>query len=126
MFRVPIVLVLIFLFSCAKKTSEYVDFSKGCFEISAGEDFSKTLITRNEKFQIEHYENRIDTLFIKWKTKFQYTLKIKNPKTDLDRKTIKVSITKVLKSGYDFTATIGESRFEQKGRVVKIDSLPCF
>ena len=112
---------------CGEKNSkDAYDFSKGCFEILSGENFSKTLFTRSENLQIEYYENRIDTLEIEWKNRFHYILKIKHPKTDLDRKAIDVKITKILSGGYEFTARIGDSRFEQKSTAKKIDSLPCF
>ncbi|GGG99831.1 hypothetical protein GCM10011416_17830 [Polaribacter pacificus] len=111
-------------------------FKKGVFEIPAGEGYSKTIITRVDSLQIEEYtksvsistdstvsnrlEKRIDTLYIKWKNNFSYTLQMKNPKTALDKDLIFVTITKVTDNSFDFIARIGYSDFKQKGTVYKV------
>ena len=108
----------------------------GVFEIPAGKGYSKTIVTRVDSLQIEEYvkyteistdsgvfkrENKIiDTLYIKWKNNFFYTLKMKSPKTELDKDPIFVQINKLSDSSYDFTAKIGFSEFKQKGTVYKI------
>lgn len=111
-------------------------FRTGYFEIPAGEGYSKTLIKRIDSLQIEEYtktveistdsssyertEKRIDTLYIKWKNNFSYTLEMKSPKTELDKDLIFVTITKVTDSSFNFTARIGYSKFKQKGTVYKV------
>ena len=108
----------------------------GVFEIPAGKGYSKTIVTRVDSLQIEEYvkyteistdsgvfkrENKIiDTLYIKWKNNFFYTLKMKSPQTELDKDPIFVQINKISDSSYDFTAKIGFSEFKQKGTVYKI------
>ena len=62
----------------------------------------------------------IDTLYIKWKNNFFYTLKMKSPKTDLDKDPIFVQVNKITENSYDFTAKIGFSEFKQKGTFYKI------
>ena len=62
----------------------------------------------------------IDTLYIKWKNNFFYTLKMKSPQTELDNDPIFVQINTLSDSSYDFTAKIGFSEFKQKGTVYKI------
>ena len=96
------------------------DFKQGTFLIRAGENFEQTIIYRKDSLQIEHYQNRIDTLMIHWKNNFSYTLKMLHPKTKLDKKTVRVRIVKVYRGGYDFTAKMENSNFEQKGRIKKI------
>ncbi|MDY0779417.1 hypothetical protein [Tenacibaculum sp. IB213877] len=108
-------------------------FKYGTFEIPAGDGYGKTIIVRKDSLQIEEFtknvsisndsatfvkeEKHIDTLFIKWKNNFAYTLRMKSPKTKLDKDPIFVQITKVTDSSYDFTAKIGYSNFKQKGTV---------
>lgn len=108
-------------------------FKKGTFEIPAGEGYGKTFITRVDSLQIEEYTKEIsvykdsvttlkkvkhiDTLFIKWKNNFAYSLRMKNPKTKLDKDPIFVQINKVTDTSYSFTAKIGYSNFKQKGTV---------
>jgi len=112
-------------------------FQKGVFEIPAGKGYSKTIVTRIDSLQIEEYTKyveistdsgsfqkeikRIDTLYIKWKNSFFYTLRMKSPKTDLDKDPIFIQITKVTNDSYDFTAKIGYSKFKQNGTVYKVE-----
>jgi hypothetical protein len=109
----------------------------GIFEIPAVKGYSKTTVKRIDSLQIEEYikyteistdsgvfkkENKvIDTLYIKWKNNFFYTLKMKSPKTELDKDPIFVQINKITKNSYDFTAKIGFSEFKQKGTVYIIE-----
>ena len=93
---------LLFLLSCSSnKDNDASRFKTGVFEIPAGKGYSKTIVTRIDSLQIEEYtkfteistdsgvfkkeSTIIDTLFIKWKNNFFYTLKMKSPKTDLDK-----------------------------------------
>ncbi len=123
--------------SCKSEIKDNSDrFKKGIFEIPAGEGFSKTIITRKDSIQIEEYEKivsisndsnsgikkikHIDTLYIKWKNNFFYTLRMKSPKKELDKDPIFVQITKVKDSSYNFTAKIGFSKFSTDGTIYKV------
>ena len=135
-FIISITLIL-FAFSCNTKTEGKASrFRSGIFEIPEGKGYSKTVITRIDSLQIEEYikfteistdsgilrkeTKRIDTLFIKWKNNFFYTLKMKSPKNDLDEDPIFVQITHIKDASYDFFAKIGFSEFKQKGTVYKV------
>lgn len=115
-------ILLILLFTACKKTEikEPFNFKKGTFLIDAGENFDKTLIYRKDSLQIEHYQNRVDTLIIKWKNNFFYTLKMQSPQTELDKKTIFVKITKIYKGRYECVVKIELSNFTQKATIKKI------
>lgn len=127
-------ILFISLISCNVETSGNPErFKYGTFEIPAGGNYSKTTIVRKDSLQIEYYTKkvtvstdttvtekeikRIDTLFITWKNNFAYQLKMKSPKTDLDKEIIFVQITKVKDSSYEFTSRIGYSKFKPKGKV---------
>ncbi|CAL2093769.1 hypothetical protein [Tenacibaculum sp. 190524A02b] len=137
--KASIFLLISFMFivSCSpEKKGDPTRFKKGVFEIPAGNSYGKTIITRIDSLQIEEYTKKtsvstnnglsdkevkhIDTLFIKWKNNFAYTLRMKNPKTKLDKDPIFVQITKVTENSYEFTAKIGYSNFKQKGTVYKV------
>ena len=130
-------IIVLFLSSCnSKKAKDAERFKLGVFEIPAGKGYSKTIVTRVDSLQIEEYikyteistdsgvfkkESKIiDTLYIKWKNNFFYTLKMKSPQTELDNDPIFVQINTLSNSSYDFTAKIGFSEFKQKGTVYKI------
>lgn len=130
-------LLLVFIVSCKSEIKDNSDkFKKGVFEIPAGKGYSKTTITRIDSLQIEEYEKiirisndsasgikrikHIDTLYIKWKNNFFYSLKLKSPKKQLDRDAIYVQITNVSENSYDFSAKIGFSKFKTDGTIYKI------
>lgn len=108
-------------------------FKQGTFYIPAGENYSETIIKRIDTLQIEQYSKkvsistdssvvekeikRIDTLTIKWKNNFAYTLWMHNPKTELDKDPIFVQINKVTDTSYNFKGRIGYSNFTTSGTV---------
>jgi len=128
---------IVLLSSCGpEKNLDASRFKSGVFEIPAGKGYSKTTVTRIDSLQIEEYTNfteistdsgvfqretnKIDTLYIKWKNNFFYTLRMKSPKNSLDKDPIFVQITKVTDSSYNFTAKIGFSEYKQDGTLFKI------
>ncbi|MCG1036707.1 hypothetical protein [Polaribacter sargassicola] len=129
--------ILITLVSCKSEIEDNSDrFKQGVFEVPAGKGYSKTIITRIDSIQIEEYDKivsisndsttsekrikHIDTLYIKWKNNFFYTLKMKSPKKELDKDPIYVQITEVKDSSYNFKAKIGFSKFVTDGTIYKI------
>lgn len=132
-------LILIVTFSaCEPQIKGDPDrFKTGVFEAPGVEgSISKTVITRTDSLQTEQYtkyieistdsgvfvkeESKTDVYTIQWKNNFFYTLKMKNPRTDIDEDPIFVQITKISENTYDFTARIGYSNFKQTGTVTKI------
>ncbi len=111
-----------FIFLSCK--SEFKDnsnqFKEGVFEIPAGEDFVKETIIRKDTIQISKYGDQIDTLSIKWKNNFFYTLKYINPKNSLQEDPMFVQINKIREDSYDFTVKIGFSKFSKKGTIYKL------
>jgi hypothetical protein len=126
----------LFLSACSSEKGDPDRFRQGVFEVPAGKGYSKTIITRIDSIQIEEYDKiisisndsvsgekrikYIDTLYIKWKNNFFYSLKIKSPKKQLDKDAIYVQITKITEDSYDFSAKIGFSKFLTNGTVYKV------
>lgn len=112
----------VFSFSACK--SDFKDnsdrFKVGVFEIPAGKDFVKETIIRKDTIQISKYGDNIDTLSIKWKNNFFYTLKYINPKNSLQKDPMFVQINKLKEDSYDFTVKIGFSKFSKKGTIYKV------
>jgi len=129
-------LFLMILSSCSSEKGDPERFRKGVFEVPAGKGYSKTTITRIDSIQIEEYDKiisisndsvsgekrikQIDTLYIKWKNNFFYSLKMKSPKKQLDKDAIYVQITKITDDSYDFSAKIGFNKFLTDGTVYKV------
>lgn len=121
--RASCILICVLLFISSCKPGGNVDlnnFRTGTFEIPAGKGFDKTTFVRTDSLQIEFYGDRTDSLSIKWKDNFNYTLLMLHPKSKLDKEPIRVRITGVTANSYDFEAVIGHSNFKQKGKVTKI------
>lgn len=109
------------LISCKSDFEDNSDkFKTGVFEIPAGDDFVKETIIRKDSIQISKYGDNIDTLSIKWKNNFFYTLRYINPKNSLQKDPMFVQINKIKKDSYDFTVKIGFSKFTKKGTIYKI------
>lgn len=129
--KATIIFILFFTFSCSQPKGNSERFKQGVFVIPAGDNYSETIITRIDSLQIEEYTRsvsfstdttvaeqkvkRIDTLYIKWKNNFAYSLRMKTPKTKMDKDLIFVQINEVKDSSYSFTAKVGYSNFKQKG-----------
>jgi len=119
--KIVVFIVCVSLFSCVERNKiDVKSFRTGTFEIPGDEKLDRTIFTRNDTLQIEKYGNRVDSLAIHWKNNFNYTLRMLNPKTDLDKELINVKITKVTPKAYNFEAIIGHSNYIQKGTVNKI------
>ena len=116
------VLVIFITFSsCETVINDNSDqFKTGVFEIPSGKGFVKETIIRKDSIQISKYGDQIDTLSIKWKNNFFYTLRYINPKTDLQKDPMFVQINKIKKDGYVFTVKIGFSKFSKKGTIFKL------
>ena len=115
------ILVSLFFLSCKSDLKDNSDkFKIGVFEIPAGKNFVKETIIRKDSIQISKYGNHIDTLSIKWKNNFFYTLKYINPKNDLQKDPMFVQINKIKDDSYDFTVKVGFSKFTKKGTIFKV------
>lgn len=109
------------LTSCKSEFKDNSDrFKVGVFEIPAGKGFVKETIIRKDSIQISQHGDHVDTLSIKWKNSFFYTLKYINPKTALQEDPMYVQINKIHNDSYDFTVKIGFSKFTQKATVYKV------
>ena len=95
-------------------------FKVGTFEIPAGKNFVNEIIIRKDSIQISKYGNQIDTMSIKWKNNFFYTLRYINPKNEIQKDPMFVQINKIHKDSYDFTVKIGFSKYSTKGTIYKV------
>ncbi|TXD51727.1 hypothetical protein ES044_09735 [Polaribacter sp. IC066] len=112
----------VFLSSCSSDIKDNSDkFKLGVFEIPAGKGFVKETIIRKDSIQISKHGNQIDTLSIKWKNNFFYTLKYINPKNELQKDAMYIQINKIEEDSYDFTVKIGFSKFSKKATIYKVE-----
>ncbi|WP_405566193.1 hypothetical protein [Polaribacter sp. Asnod6-C07] len=121
LFSFLFILASVFFLSCKPTVKDSSNrFKEGVFEIPAGKDFVKETIIRKDSIQISKYGDQVDTLSIKWKNNFFYTLKYINPKNSLQEDPMFIQINKFRENSYDFTVKIGFSKFKKTGTVIKV------
>jgi hypothetical protein len=120
--KILFLLVGILIFTSCTSTFEDNSerFKVGVFEIPAGKGFVKETIIRKDSIQISKHGTHVDTLSIKWKNNFFYTLKYINPKSELQKDPMFIQINKIHKDSYDFTVKIGFSKFSKKATIYKV------
>ncbi len=97
------------------------NFKTGHFKTVLEDSETISYATRNDSLQIETYNNKKDTFYIKWVGSFEYILLKKNPMSLLDSTPFHVKITGVKKNSYKFNAYYKGSNFKQKGEAIKIN-----
>ena len=95
-------------------------YKTGTFKTVLSDKNTTSIAVRNDSLQIETYEGKKDTFYIKWKSNFEYILTKKNPKTALDSTPFHVKITGFNSDSYTFKAFYKDSNFKQKGTATKI------
>jgi len=111
----------IFLFSCnTEKSLSPQEMKIGTFKTTLKNSTISSIATRNDSIQIETYNNKKDTFYIHWKSDFEYVLKQKNPKNDLDSLEFVVKINGIHGKSYTFKAHYKGNKFIQKGTATKI------
>src|SRR5690606_809673 len=103
--RLFILLIIIFSFSsCYESQRECKDFKTGTFEFEAlsGTEVFKTTIIRNDSIEIDLYEGKDDTSYIRWINDCEYVLKKINPKNQAEKKSILIKILTTDNSKYTF------------------------
>lgn len=104
-------------------TPKCTDFKTGTFSFTYtinGEE--KTgVIERNEKYQIEHYENKVDTSAIRWVNDCEFTATLLHPKTNAEKKPILIKILTTTQNSYTFEYNeVGDLKNKHKGEVFKV------
>ena len=98
-------------------------FKSGYFETLATDDFPKTTLIRKGDLQIEIYESGIDTFKIEWLGLFKYKMRFLNPKNELEDQEYIMQIKSVKGHQYQFVGSMGKSKFEVSGTVIKVATL---
>ena len=117
-----LLLIVIGFLSCESNKLKGVDYYKtGTFKTVLADKTTSSMAERNDSLQIETYQGKKDTFYIKWKGNFEYILLKKNPKSALDSTPFHVKITKFDGDSYNFKAYYKGSNFKQTGTATKIN-----
>ena len=99
--------ILIFVFlikSCYNVERNCVDFKTGIFEFSTevNDSLVTSTFTRTNEFEIELYNGIKDSSTIKWVNNCEFLLTKLNPRTNQERRPVRIKILRTYGDKYDF------------------------
>lgn len=119
LYLIPLILMLGACFQAEKNCR---NFRLGNYQFTTilGKD---TLISRFERFEnyeVEYFNQKIDTSTVRWVNDCEYILKNKNPKNMSEQKSVSIRILSTTDSTYTFEyGVVGESK-KSKGTAKRI------
>ena len=99
------ILIFVFLFmSCYNVERNCVDFKTGVFEFSTevNDSLVTSTFTRTNEFEIELYNGIKDSSTIKWVNNCEFLLTKLNPRTNQERRPVRIKILRTYGDKYDF------------------------
>tara|TARA_B100001559_G_scaffold299101_1_gene284143 strand:+ start:131 stop:502 length:372 start_codon:yes stop_codon:yes gene_type:complete len=99
------ILIVAFLFtSCYNVERNCIDFKTGVFEFSTevNDSLVTSTFTRTDEFEIELFNNIKDSSTIKWVNNCEFLLTKLNPRTNQERRPVRIKILRTYGDKYDF------------------------
>ncbi len=99
-----ILLVFILFISCYDVERNCIDFKTGEFEFSSiiNDSTVKSQFTRTDEFEIELFNGIVDSSSIKWVNECEFLLTKLNPRTNQEKRPVKIKILRTYGNSYDF------------------------
>lgn len=97
--------IAFFFFSCMDRAERNCsDFKTGTFEYSYldGDKIVTSSFTRNDSIEIDYFEDRIDTVSVRWINDCEYVMRSINPKTLSEKKAVHFKILSTTENSYTF------------------------
>ena len=121
------ILILAFLFiSCYNVERNCVDFKTGVFEFSTevNDSLVTSTFTRSNEFEIELYNGIKDSSTIKWVNNCEFLLTKLNPRTNQERRPVRIKILRTYGDKYDFEfSQVNDPQKISRGTVKRISNL---
>ena len=114
----------ILIINCSLPEKKCTLYKKGSFEFKTkiNNEFVITKFIRNDSLEIEYFQNKIDTSFVRWVSDCEFILTKKNPESIEDKKAISMKILSTDEKGYNFEFSIvGNKDTFFRGRANKIN-----
>lgn len=108
--------------TCFQPEKNCRNYRTGNYEFATilGEDTLVSRFERYENYEVEHFNNRIDTSQVRWVNDCEYILKNKHPKNMAEQKSVSIRILSTTDSTYTFEyGIVGEAK-KSKGTAKKI------
>ena len=117
-----IVLSLLFI-SCYNVDRDCVEFRTGSFEFSTSinDSIVKSIFTRTDNYEIEEFKGVKDSSTIRWVNECEFILTKISPKTNQERRPIRIKILRTYGNSYDFEySQVNNPQKINRGTVNKI------
>ena len=118
------ILLLVFL-SCYSPQRNCKKFHSGTFEFKTivGDQLLESTFVRDENYEIETFNGKIDSASIRWVNPCECILTKINPTSNQDKRPLSIKILTTNKNQYTFEyAIVGDKKNIQRGTVTKIDN----
>ena len=118
------VLILSFLFiSCYNVERDCIEFRTGSFEFSTSinDSIVKSTFIRTDNYEIEQFKGVKDSSTIRWVNECEFILTKINPKTNQEKRPIRIKILRTYGNSYDFEySQVNNPQKINRGTVNKI------
>ena len=118
------VIILSFLFiSCYNVERDCIEFRTGFFEFSTSinDSIVKSTFIRTDNYEIEQFKGVKDSSTIRWVNECEFILTKINPKTNQERRPIRIKILRTVGNSYDFEySQVNNPQKVNRGTVNKI------
>ena len=115
--------ILLLLTSCYTVDRDCDEFRTGEFEFSyeLNDTIRKSTFIRTIDYEIEEYNNVIDSSSISWVNNCEFILTKLNPKTNQEKRPVRIKIIRTYEDSYDFEySSVNEPIIIKRGTVTKI------
>ena len=117
-----IILSLLFI-SCYSVDRDCIEFRTGSFEFSTSinDSIVKSIFIRTDNYEIEEFKGVKDSSTIRWVNECEFILTKINPKTNQERRPIRIKILRTYGNSYDFEySQVNNPQKINRGTVNKI------
>ena len=115
--------ILLLLTSCYTVDRDCDEFRTGEFEFSyeLNDTIRKSTFIRTIDYEIEEYNNVIDSSSISWVNDCEFILTKINPKTNQEKRPVRIKIIRTYENSYDFEySSVNEPIIIKRGKVIRI------
>tara|TARA_A100001011_G_scaffold400763_1_gene518481 strand:+ start:243 stop:626 length:384 start_codon:yes stop_codon:yes gene_type:complete len=116
--------LFIYLLGCNIPERNCLDYKNGDFEFSTviNNEVITSKFSRGDSIEIEYFENKIDTSFVRWVSDCEFILRKKNPTSSTDKKAVNMKILSTSENGYVFEFSIvGDKKNIFRGEAIKLN-----
>ena len=116
--------LFVFLFiSCYNVSRDCNKFHEGefLFKSVINGEIKTSKFTRTKAYEIEFFENKIDSAKIRWVNDCECILTKLNPKSNQEKRPIQIKILSTNEKSYTFEySLVGDLKNKRKGKIIKI------